>query len=161
MSIKSPLAKTETCFCCFLGFLWPSDLHMPPLSLPVVTFGCMKNNSHRGSTVRSGAVIDLHFRSRYAKHLSTSVKPSGSEWKSLDEAVMQWNQFVVIELLVMIRFLFFFCCCCCCCCCCWWWWWWWWWWWSLLGALSLRLLAPLQPDVHILWHTHTLPSSVG
>ena len=49
-------------------------------------------------------MIDLHFRSRYAKHLSTSVKPSGSEWKSLDDTVMQWNQYVVIELLVMIRF---------------------------------------------------------
>eukprot|EP00434_Breviolum_minutum_P030998 symbB.v1.2.027415.t1/scaffold2811.1/size69733/1 len=36
----------------------------------------------------SGAVIDLHFRSRYAKHLSTSVKPSGSEWKSLDEWIL-------------------------------------------------------------------------
>ena len=35
---------------------------------------------------RFGSSIDLHFRSRYTKNLVASVKPSGSEWKSLDEA---------------------------------------------------------------------------
>lgn len=35
-----------------------------------------------------GSPIDLHFRSRYAKHLTSSVKPSGSDWKSLDEWIL-------------------------------------------------------------------------
>ncbi|CAK9000803.1 Chorein_N domain-containing protein [Durusdinium trenchii] len=37
------------------------------------------------ATYRFGSSIDLHFRSRYTKNLVASVKPSGSEWKSLDE----------------------------------------------------------------------------
>ncbi|CAK9022321.1 unnamed protein product [Durusdinium trenchii] len=35
-----------------------------------------------------GSSIDLHFRSRYTKNLVASVKPSGSEWKSLDECIL-------------------------------------------------------------------------
>ena len=108
-------------------FLWQQKCLeiLQPLTFLVVSKRKLHDISHR-----SGAVIDLHFRSRYAKHLSTSVKPSGSEWKSLDDTLIAndgnqqpWERFagdvfffspvwflvvVVVVVVVVVPFVFRF-----------------------------------------------------